>query len=160
MSYSENRTTLIKLPQARTISTSVTINAAAPAVWSIVGNFTRFDKFIDGLERIEMSGEGIRSVRHKFFGDGNIVLEQLNNRDDEKMLMDWTLIYTSMDIGNLWSSMRVNKIDENTSEAIWDIAAEPWDEETKQEDLEKFLAKFASNALNNVKNMVEKEKSA
>lgn len=160
MNYLENRTTLIKLPQSRTISTSVTIHAPAAKVWSIVGDFTRFDKFVDGLDRIEMSGEGVRSVRHKFFEDGNIVLEQLNNRDDEKMLMDWTLIYTSLDIGNLWSSMRVNKIDENTSEAIWDIAAEPWNKETTQEYFEKFLAKFASDALNNAKQIIEEKQAA
>ncbi|WP_374974215.1 amino acid adenylation domain-containing protein [Acinetobacter venetianus] len=160
MSYSEKRTTLIQLPTTKTVSTAVTINGSAAEVWDIVGNFTRFDKFVNGLERIEMSGEGIRAVRHKFFADGNIVLEQLNSRDDEKMLMDWTLIFTSMDIGNLWSSMRVNKIDENTSVAIWDIAAEPWNKETKQKDFEKFLAGFAAEALNNVKQMIENKKAA
>lgn len=160
MKYSEKRVTLIQLPQTQTVSTAVTINGSAAEVWEIVGNFARFDKFVDGLERIEMSGEGVRSVRHKFFTDGNTVLEQLNNRDDEKMLMDWTLIYTSMDIGNLWSSMRVNQIDENTSEAIWDIAAEPWNKETKQEDFKNFLGGFAEGALNNVKQAIEKKKAA
>lgn len=160
MSYSEQRGTLIQLPTTKTVSTAVTIKAAPKDVWKIVGDFTGFDKFVDGLNRIEMSGDGVRSVRHKFFADGNVVLEQLNNRDDEKMLMDWTLIYTSMDIGNLWSSMRVVQIDENTSQAIWDIAAAPWNKETPQADFEAFLAGFAAGALNNAKQIVEKQKAA
>ena len=87
-------------------------------------------------------------------------MEQLNNRDDKAMLMDWTLIYTSMDIGNLWSSMRVNQIDADSCEAVWDIAAVPWNKETQQEDFEAFLSGFAKAAMNNVKKIIETAKAA
>lgn len=157
MNYSENRTTLISIPKTKTISTSITINGKASDVWSIAGDFTRFDKFVNGLDKIEMIGSGVRSIRKKLFADGNLVLEQLNDHDDKNMLMNWTLIYTSMDIGNLWSSMRVNPIDDTTCEAIWDIAAEPWSKETNQTEFEAFLAEFASNSLSNIKKLIEQK---
>ncbi|PMM34899.1 hypothetical protein BCT55_16190 [Vibrio splendidus] len=159
MNYSEKRSTLINIPKTNTISTTVTIKASAAEVWSIVGDFSGFHKFVDGLERIEMTGKGVRSVRKKLFFDGHVVIEQLNSRDDKSMLMDWSLIYTNMDIGNLWSSMRVNQIDSESCEAIWDIAAEPWNKETGQADFEAFLEGFARSSLNKVKEIVESVKA-
>ncbi|EIC9816429.1 SRPBCC family protein [Vibrio parahaemolyticus] len=160
MNYSEKRSTLINVPKTNTISTPVTIKASAAEVWSIVGDFSGFHKFVDGLERIEMTGEGARSVRKKLFEDGHVVIEQLNHRDEQSMLMDWSLIYTNMDIGNLWSSMRVNQIDNDHCEAIWDIAGEPYNNETKQADFESFVEGFARSCLNNVKEIAESTKAA
>ncbi|WP_219583917.1 SRPBCC family protein, partial [Vibrio parahaemolyticus] len=152
--------TLINVPKTNTISTPVTIKASAAEVWSIVGDFSGFHKFVDGLERIEMTGEGARSVRKKLFEDGHVVIEQLNHRDEQSMLMDWSLIYTNMDIGNLWSSMRVNQIDNDHCEAIWDIAGEPYNNETQQADFESFVEGFARSCLNNVKEIAESTKAA
>ncbi|EGQ7962643.1 MxaD family protein [Vibrio parahaemolyticus] len=160
MNYSEKRSTLINVPKTNTISTPVTIKASAAEVWSIVGDFSGFHKFVDGLERIEMTGEGARSVRKKLFEDGHVVIEQLNHRDEQSMLMDWSLIYTNMDIGNLWSSMRVNQIDNDHCEAIWDIAGEPYNNETQQADFESFVEGFARRCLNNVKEIAESTKAA
>ncbi|ENV3691876.1 TPA: SRPBCC family protein [Vibrio parahaemolyticus] len=160
MNYSEKRSTLINVPKTNTISTPVTIKASAAEVWSIVGDFSGFHKFVDGLERIEMTGEGARSVRKKLFEDGHVVIEQLNHRDEQSMLMDWSLIYTNMDIGNLWSSMRVNQIDNDHCEAIWDIAGEPYNNETQQADFESFVEGFARSCLNNVKEIAESTKAA
>ncbi|NUW71933.1 SRPBCC family protein [Vibrio mediterranei] len=160
MNYSEKRSTLINVPNTKTISTPVTIKASAAEVWSIVGDFSGFHKFVDGLERIEMTGEGERSVRKKLFEDGYVVIEQLNHRDEQSMLMDWSLIYTNMDIGNLWSSMRVNQIDNDHCEAIWDIAGEPYNNETNQTDFESFVEGFARSCLNNVKEIAESTKAA
>ena len=155
--YVEQRSTLIAVPNTKTVSTSVVINTAPANAWAIVGNFGGFDKFIDALTHIEMTGEGVRSVRKKFFEDGNIVLEQLNSRDEEAMLMTWSLIYTSLDIGNLWSSMRVEKISDHSCRVTWDIAGEPYSKDTPQGDFEDFLAGFASAALASVKSQCEVE---
>lgn len=160
MNYSEKRSTLINVPETNTISTHVTIKASAAEVWSIVGDFSGFHRFVDGLERIEMTGEGARSIRKKLFEDGHVVIEQLNHRDEQSMLMDWSLIYTNMDIGNLWSSMRVNQIDHNYCEAIWDIAGEPYNSETNQADFESFVEGFARSCLNNAKEIAESTKEA
>ncbi len=153
--YTENRFTLIAVPDTDTVSTSIDINTSAEKAWELVGNFAGFDRFIDGLNRIEMTHEGVRSVRKKFFDDTHVVLEQLNSIDNDAMIMTWTLIYTSLDINNLWSSMRVEKISDNSCRVIWDIAGEPYTEDTSQEEFDKFLSGFATAALTNVKNIFE-----
>ncbi len=158
--YQEKRSTLIHIPATNTVSTSITVGTSSQQAWGIVGDFSGFHKFIDGLERIEMTGEGTRAVRKKFFEDGHVVLEQLNNHSDDAMVMDWSLIYTNMDINNLWSSMRVEPVDSENCKVIWDIAGEPFNKETSQVDFDAFIASFATAALQNVKKLVDPAKAA
>ncbi|KZN44568.1 SRPBCC family protein [Pseudoalteromonas luteoviolacea] len=153
--YKEQRSTLIYVPKTSTISTSVDVKATPDQAWEVVGNFAGFDKFVDGLERIEMTGEGIRAVRKKFFADGHLVLEQLNSYDEQKHIMSWSLLFTNMDINNLWSSMRVEALPDGQARVYWDIAGEPANEDTLQPDFEDFIATFAAAALNNAKGLIE-----
>jgi hypothetical protein len=158
--YVEKRSTLVAVPDTKTINTSVEVNTSAANAWGIVGNFAGFNKFITGLTRIEMTGDGVRSVRKKFFADGHVVIEQLNTIDNVAMVMTWSLIYTSLDINNLWASMYVEKITEHSCRVTWDIAGEPYSPATQQADFEKFLAGFAQAALENVKNYFEADSKA
>ncbi|MFL6608968.1 MAG: SRPBCC family protein, partial [Pseudomonas sp.] len=97
--------TLIQNPHACHVETSVEVPADAATVWKMVGDFGGFNRFIPALERIEMTGDGVRSLRKKFFRDGqNLVVEQLNSRDDQAMHMTWTLIYNTLGIDNLWAA--------------------------------------------------------
>ena len=102
------------------------LNAPARKVWDVVGRFDGYNRFVTGLERIEMTGTatGLRSLRNKFFAGGDLVVEQLNSRDDEQMTMTWTLIYTTFDIGNMWASMEVLPRGDNACTAIYRIAGE------------------------------------
>lgn len=53
--------TLIRNPHACQVETSVEVAADAAKVWELVGDFGGFNRFIPALERIEMTGEGVRS---------------------------------------------------------------------------------------------------
>lgn len=143
--------TLVRNPVGNPVVASVTVNADARSVWNIVGNFAGFPVFIPALSHIEMTGNGVRSVRKKLFKDGNVVIEQLNTRDDEAMAMTWSLIYTSLGIGNLWASMQVEPKGERQSQATWTIIGEP--ASGAKDDVpafEAFLQGFAQDAMNNV----------
>jgi hypothetical protein len=145
---------LIDKPNGDLISSTVIVNAPAKEVWAIAGNFAGFPVFIPSMAYIEMFGSGVRSVRKKIFKDGNIVLEQLNHKDDDAMLMTWTLLYTSFNLGNLWASMKVDKITDNSCRATWNIIGEPWDNSAiTKEGLNSFLQGFADDAMNNIKMM-------
>nr|WP_225780323.1 SRPBCC family protein [Pseudomonas sp. Marseille-Q3773] len=146
--------TLIKNPVGEAVVAAVTVNADARSVWNIVGNFAGFPVFIPALSHIEMTGTGVRSVRKKLFKDGNVVIEQLNTHDDQRMVMTWSLIYTSLNIGNLWARMEVQEQGPGKSLATWTIIGEPYT--GGQEDrpaFQAFLQSFADGAMNNVKQM-------
>ncbi|MBA1204076.1 SRPBCC family protein [Pseudomonas capeferrum] len=147
--------TLIRNPEGCRVVASVEIAAPAASVWNIIGNFAGFAAFIPALAHIDMTGSGVRSVRKKLFKDGNVVIEQLNSRDEQAMNMTWSLIYTSLNIGNLWAAMEVDVIDTGHSRATWTIQAEPWEGGAEVlPGFQAFLQGFADDAMGNVRNLL------
>ncbi|CAI8897365.1 Polyketide cyclase/dehydrase [Pseudomonas sp. IT-P12] len=143
--------TLIQNPQGCRVVSSVEIPAHAESVWALVGNFAGFDQFIPAISHIEMTGEGISCLRKKFFKDGNLVVEQLNSRDDQEHYMTWTTIYNTLGVARLWAAMTVETLEGEQSRATWTIIAEP--EQGGAEALpgfQAFVQGFADDAMNNV----------
>jgi carbon monoxide dehydrogenase subunit G len=143
--------TLIKNPQGCLVVSSVDVPAQAEKVWAVVGNFAGFDQFIPALSHIEMTGEGVSSLRKKFFKDGNLVVEQLNSRDDQARSMTWTTIYNTLGVANLWAAMTVEVLGEGQSRATWTINAEPAQGGAEAlPGFKDFVQGFADDAMNNV----------
>ncbi|WP_349737041.1 SRPBCC family protein [Pseudomonas jessenii] len=143
--------TLIKNPQGCHVVSSVDVPADATRVWAVVGNFAGFDRFIPALSHIEMTGEGVSSLRKKFFKDGNLVVEQLNSRDDQARHMTWTTIYNTLGVANLWAAMSVEPLDADKSRATWTIIAEPAQGSAEAlPGFKDFVQGFADDAMNNV----------
>ncbi|WP_338584082.1 SRPBCC family protein [Pseudomonas sp. MAG733B] len=143
--------TLIKNPQGCHVVSSVEVPANAAQVWAVVGNFAGFDRFIPALSHIEMTGEGVASLRKKFFKDGNLVVEQLNFRDDRALSMTWTTIYNTLGVANLWAAMQVEALDADKSRATWTIIAEPAQGGAEAlPGFKDFVQGFADDAMSNV----------
>ena len=143
--------TLIRNPQGCHVVSSVEVPADAAQVWAVVGNFSGFDRFIPALSHIEMTGEGVSSLRKKFFKDGNLVVEQLNSRDDEALSMTWTTIYNTLGVGNQWAAMQVEAVGAGKSVATWTIIAEPAQGAAEAlPGFKDFVQGFADDAMNNV----------
>lgn len=143
--------TLIKNPQGCQVVSSVEVPVDAAKVWAVVGNFAGFDQFIPALSHIEMTGEGVSSLRKKFFRDGNLVVEQLNSRDDQALSMTWTTIYNTLGVANLWAAMNVESLGAGKSRATWTIIAEPAQGGADAlPGFKDFVQGFADDAMNNV----------
>ncbi|MDY7567362.1 SRPBCC family protein [Pseudomonas sp. RTC3] len=146
--------TLIRNPESCRVVSAVEVASHARSVWGIVGNFAGFPAFIPALDACEMTGSGVRSIRKKLFKDGNVVVEQLNSRDDDARYMTWSLIYTTLPIGNLWASMTVAEQGDDQCRATWTIVGEPssdWPDSLPA--FQAFLQAFADDAMNNVRTM-------
>ena len=132
-------------------SLTVEVPVDAAKVWAVVGNFAGFDQFIPALSHIEMTGEGVSSLRKKFFRDGNLVVEQLNSRDDQALSMTWTTIYNTLGVANLWAAMNVESLGAGQSRATWTIIAEPVQGGADAlPGFKDFVQGFADDAMNNV----------
>lgn len=143
--------TLIKNPQGCQVVSSVEVPVDAAKVWAVVGNFAGFDQFIPALSHIEMTGEGVSSLRKKFFRDGNLVVEQLNSRDEQALSMTWTTIYNTLGVANLWAAMNVESLGAGQSRATWTIIAEPVQGGADAlPGFKDFVQGFADDAMNNV----------
>jgi hypothetical protein len=143
--------TLIKNPEGDAVVASVEVPADAAQVWAVVGDFAGFDRFIPALSHIEMTGEGVSSLRKKFFRDGNLVVEQLNSRDEQARSMTWTTIYNTLGVAQLWAAMSVEALGANKSRATWTIIAEPTQGGGQAlPEFNAFVQGFADDAMNNV----------
>jgi hypothetical protein len=143
--------TLIRNPQGCHVASSVEVPADAAQVWAVVGNFAGFNQFIPALSHIEMTGEGVSSLRKKFFKDGNLVVEQLNSRDDQARNMTWTTIYNTLGVAHLWAAMSVEPVTAGKSRATWTIIAEPAQGSVVAlSGFKDFVQGFADDAMNNV----------
>ena len=143
--------TLIKNPHGCHVVSSVEVPADAAQVWAVVGNFAGFDQFIPALSHIEMTGEGVSSLRKKFFKDGNLVVEQLNSRNDQALNMTWTTIYNTLGVANLWAAMSVESLGTDKSRATWTIIAEPAQGGAEAlPGFKEFVQGFADDAMGNV----------
>ncbi len=143
--------TLIKNPHGCHVVSSVEVPVDAAQVWAVVGNFGGFDRFIPALSHIEMTGEGVSSLRKKFFKDGNVVVEQLNSRDDQALSMTWTTIYNTLGVANLWAAMNVEALGTGKSRATWTIIAEPaGGGEEALPGFRDFVQGFADDGMGNV----------
>ncbi|MFJ5283217.1 SRPBCC family protein [Pseudomonas sp. NPDC088429] len=143
--------TLIKNPHGCHVVSSVEVPVDAAQVWAVVGNFGGFDRFIPALSHVEMTGEGVSSLRKKFFKDGNVVVEQLNSRDDQALSMTWTTIYNTLGVANLWAAMNVEALGTGKSRATWTIIAEPaGGGEEALPGFKDFVQGFADEAMGNV----------
>lgn len=143
--------TLIKNPQGCHVVSSVEVPADAAQVWAVVGNFAGFDQFIPALSHIEMTGEGVSSLRKKFFKDGNLVVEQLNSRNDQALNMTWTTIYNTLGVANLWAAMSVEPLGTGKSRATWTIIAEPAQGGAEaMPGFKDFVQGFADDSMSNV----------
>ena len=146
--------TLIHNPVGCRVTSSVEVSADAHTVWNTVGDFAGFAAFIPALSHTEMTGTGVGSVRKKFFQDGNVVLEQLNSRNEEARVMTWSLIHTTLKVGNLWAAMQVDAVSEGRCRAVWTIEAEPHAENAHDlPAFEAFLQGFADDAMGNVRTL-------
>jgi len=143
--------TLIRNPCGKPVVSSVTVACDAARAWAVVGDFAGFDRFIPALSHIEMTGAGIGSLRKKCFHDGNLVVEQLNSRDERAMHMTWTTIYNTLGVARLWAAMGVEPLGAGCSRVTWTIIAEPV--EPGVEEFEPFVQAFADSALENVRAM-------
>ncbi|NIL20862.1 SRPBCC family protein [Pseudomonas sp. AN3A02] len=144
--------TLIRNPCGKPVVSSVMVACDAARAWAVVGDFSGFDKFIPALSHIEMTGAGTGSLRKKCFHDGNLVVEQLNSRDEQAMHMTWTTIYNTLGMARLWAAMDVEALGEGCSRVTWTIIAEPVEQSVKE--FEPFVQAFADSALENVRAML------
>ncbi|PWE38772.1 SRPBCC family protein [Pseudomonas prosekii] len=143
--------TLIQNPHGCHVVSSVDVPADASKVWEVVGNFAGFDAFIPALSYIEMTGEGVSSLRKKVFKDGNVVVEQLNSQDDQALSMTWTTIYNTLGVANLWAAMNVEPLGAGKSRATWTIIAQPAAGGAEAlPGFKDFVQGFADDAMNNV----------
>ena len=97
-----------------------TINKSADNVWSIISQFSGIENFVPAVEKSESSGEGEGMERTCTLGNGASFDETLLKLDHHKMELQYNVHDPSpFPFSNYTSTMKVNQIDNSTSEVVW-----------------------------------------
>jgi hypothetical protein len=124
------------------VTVSGTINADADQVWSLVGNFSELDKFVEAVADCTTEGKGIGAVRTLTLADGGEVKEKLESLDADNKVLTYSIVKSPMPIQNYNGTMQVDELEDGRSEFTWSStfnAAEGTEQEMKEalEDLYK-----------------------
>ena len=78
-----------------TVKESVSLNASAADIWSVIGDFDRLDTWHPAIAGSEAASSGGSSIRHLTLGDGSKIVERL----DESAGKARSYTYTILDAG-------------------------------------------------------------
>lgn len=115
---------------------NVEINAIIPAsayeVWDLVSDFGGLDKFVEAVEKCTVDGQGTGAVRTLTLQDGGKVEEKLESLDNDKMVLEYSILNSPMPIKNYKGRMEVNKLNDTQSEFTWSSTFEAEDGTEKE----------------------------
>jgi hypothetical protein len=96
-----------------------TINAPAKKVWEKVSDFGNLHTFVDAIASCttEETENGI--IRTLTLQDGGEVTERLENLDNERRILNYSIVDSPMPIRNYSGSMQVKEAGDNQSDFLW-----------------------------------------
>ncbi len=107
-------------------STTNTINRPAPAVWSIIREFTGIEKYVPAIAQSSVDGEGVGAFRTCVLQDGAQMQERIVELNDENRTLQYAVVDPSpLPMKNYVSTMKVQNKGNGTCELIWSCTYEP-----------------------------------
>lgn len=107
-----------------TFSMKTEIGAPADAVWGIIRDFGRPDKFIAAVESSRLEGSGVGARRILGFG-GAEVIEQLDAFDDTGRSLTYSIVSAPLPMEGYSSTMKVRARGESRCELEWSCRFTP-----------------------------------
>jgi len=127
-----------------------TIKAPADEVWKLVGDFGALNTFVEAVAKCTTDALGVGAVRTLTLQDGGVVKEKLESLDNEKRVLEYSILESPMPIKNYKGKMVVNKLSDNKSEFIWSSTFEAV--EGTENEMKKALSGLYSLGVEGLKN--------
>jgi hypothetical protein len=100
------------------------ISAPADAVWKIVRDFGRPDRFIAAVQASRLEGSGVGARRILAFGDAEVI-EQLDALDDKARSLTYSIVSAPLPMEGYVSTMRVRGTGKGRCELEWSCSFTP-----------------------------------
>jgi hypothetical protein len=108
-----------------TVKESVSLNASATDIWSVIGDFDRLDTWHPAVAGSEAASSGGSSIRHLILGDGSKIVERLDESDDKARSYTYTILDAGpLPVRNYQSTLEVSG-DTSVSIVTWSSEFEP-----------------------------------
>jgi len=109
-----------------------TINTSAKKVWELVSDFGGLENFVEAVEKCAIDGQGVGAVRTLTLQNGGKVKEKLESLNNEKRVLEYSIVESPMPVKNYKGRMAVNRLSDTTSEFIWSSTFEAEDGTEKE----------------------------
>ncbi len=104
---------------------TVSLNASAADIWSLIGDFDSLDSWHPAVAACEAARSGDSSIRYLTLGDGSKIVERLDERDDKARRYSYTILDAGpLPVRNYQSTLAVSG-DGPVSTVTWSSEFEP-----------------------------------
>ncbi len=139
------------------ITATADINAQANAVWDIVKQFHRVDRWAPGVTHCEAEGSGVGTVRTLTTRDGNTFVERLETYDESVPSFSYTIVKGPIPVKNY--SSRISVAEHGLKcQVSWATSGEPAG--ISDEQLEKILGSVCRGGVKALKSHCELQATA
>jgi len=107
-----------------TMAMKAQFEASADAVWGIVRDFGRPDKFIAAVQGARLEGRGVGARRILAFGDAEVI-ERLDAFDDKARSLTYSIVSAPLPMEGYSSTMRVREAGKARCELEWSCRFTP-----------------------------------
>ena len=95
------------------------LSASADQVWGRIGDFGKLHEIHPAIEKTEMEGGGVGSVRNLFLAGGGNVLERLDEDDSAGRSYTYTILESPLPVANYQATIRAADNGDGTCTVHW-----------------------------------------
>jgi carbon monoxide dehydrogenase subunit G len=133
------------------------IGAAADAVWPVISDFAGIGRFMPGLEKVEVQGQGIGAIRTVSTAGGGKIQERLEAFDPAARSFTYSLLPGAVPVENYRATVRLFEAGSGRTRVSWSARFDaPGMTEAQIAPLSKGMEQAYGAALAGVKKIVEK----
>jgi len=133
------------------------IDAAADVVWPVISDFGGIDRFMPGLEKVEVQGQGVGAIRTVSTAGGGRIQERLESFDPKARSFSYSLLPGAVPVQNYRATVKVAESGPGKSRVQWSARFDaPGMTEAQIAPLSKGMEQAYGASLDGVKKLVEK----
>jgi carbon monoxide dehydrogenase subunit G len=133
------------------------IRAAADAVWPVVSDFAGITRFMAGLEKVEVQGQGIGAVRTVTVAGGNKLQERLESFDPKARSFSYSVLPGAVPVQNYLATVKLADAGAGRTRITWTARFDaPGLSEAQVGPLSKGMEQAYGAAIAGLKKLVEK----
>lgn len=107
------------------VDMSLTLNASAEKIWSLIGGFDALPRWHPAVARSEESREGGKTCRKLSLASGGEIVEELERRDDKERAYSYRIVSGPLPVTGYRSELRVADQGSGRCTVRWSSSFEP-----------------------------------
>lgn len=105
-------------------SSTIIIDAAADAIWQVIGDFGAASQYLAWVVNCAVAGEGVGALRTLTSADGSTIVERLETLDEAGQRLSYALL-TDTPFRDCLTTLAVRDLGPGRAELLWSATFQP-----------------------------------